>query len=776
MPLFEVDCKDIAGIIEDSLKVENSLKTITGMFLNDRYLSRVDYSPYFQRNYVWDKNKATYFIESLLLGTDIPPIVLFCDGKQLEVIDGRQRFETILRFVQGEFGLTKDGLHTLSGLVGKKYCELDDEVRNKFNDSKLRILQFSVVNEPSLTAGQKDKIKKEIFNRYNSGIIPLKQAEIERAEYNNNSVSRYFESRLKDDALFIRLEDAFIAPRARKKNRRDRVNVLLSHIRTLLALPHIPIRSYAYGRNKPRIIQTFFESSFEKGMEESTFSDFMKCVSSVEMLVDHLRAFENNLSESLLMRQVFIWGFYILEKNHYPIESFDFESLSRLISEADSHHELWINVPEDYRSLDRAFNPAGSHYDKAIVGRYTFAANCLTNITDAMFSLYIKDAERFRKIMDGRETLRQFEKYRISKADPHSESIFDILSSIKKGRFEIRPPYQRSETTDPGKASYLIESVMLDIKIPPIFICKRKDGVSEVVDGQQRLLSIIGFLGESYCNENGEMAQSNKTLFKLKGLRILDKFNGMNCDDIRNMSPEIIDQILDFNIEIIEIDMDSNPEFSALDLFLRLNQKPFPIKPNSFELWNSYLNREIIDYAKEIVLLHPGSLFKRDNARMVNEELVMTLGYVAYKTKSYNKSGLDVFDIFVRDGKISARIGQKKNVTEVLDEASRNDRAGMMTSLRHVDCFLTKLECLSGKKFANLRSLFTKRARIANKNVYLLWILLSCVTSDDVTLNASAMMSTLKQFFEWSQDLSQNIDIKIELNKWSDKILATTYR
>ena len=37
MSLFEIDCSDIAGIIEDCLKVDNSLKTIHSIFKNERY-------------------------------------------------------------------------------------------------------------------------------------------------------------------------------------------------------------------------------------------------------------------------------------------------------------------------------------------------------------------------------------------------------------------------------------------------------------------------------------------------------------------------------------------------------------------------------------------------------------------------------------------------------------------------------------------------------------------------------------------------------------------
>ena len=43
-----------------------SIKTL----LSDRNLQRINYSPYYQRNYVWDVVKQTFFIESVILGTD----------------------------------------------------------------------------------------------------------------------------------------------------------------------------------------------------------------------------------------------------------------------------------------------------------------------------------------------------------------------------------------------------------------------------------------------------------------------------------------------------------------------------------------------------------------------------------------------------------------------------------------------------------------------------------------------------------------------------------
>ena len=112
----KLDCSDIIEIFKTHLKIDNSVKSISHTFLNDRYAGRIDYAPYFQRRYVWDGEKASYFIESILLGTEIPPIVLFDDGIKNEVIDGRQRYETIKRFLENKLALDAKGLKTLTNL------------------------------------------------------------------------------------------------------------------------------------------------------------------------------------------------------------------------------------------------------------------------------------------------------------------------------------------------------------------------------------------------------------------------------------------------------------------------------------------------------------------------------------------------------------------------------------------------------------------------------------------------------------------------------------
>jgi hypothetical protein len=176
-----------------------SVKTI----LSERNLKRIDYSPYYQRNYVWDNSKQTFFIESIILGTEIPPLILFKSGNRIEVIDGRQRFETIKRFKENDITLRIKGLMELQVLKKKSFNKLSDDIQNIFLDSNIRVFEFEVINQPDLTQETIDKIKKEIFRRYNTGITPLNREELDNAKYDDDVFSDLFKKLLREDYDFF---------------------------------------------------------------------------------------------------------------------------------------------------------------------------------------------------------------------------------------------------------------------------------------------------------------------------------------------------------------------------------------------------------------------------------------------------------------------------------------------------------------------------------------------------------------------------------------------
>src|SRR5438105_7064283 len=116
--------KDILEIFKNHLTSTSVVISVESLFGSPRKLNSIVFDPYYQRNYVWDNDKASYFIESILLGTEIPPLVFFDTGKKVEVIDGRQRFETIKKFIDGDFALSNKGLTVLTELKKKKFSDL----------------------------------------------------------------------------------------------------------------------------------------------------------------------------------------------------------------------------------------------------------------------------------------------------------------------------------------------------------------------------------------------------------------------------------------------------------------------------------------------------------------------------------------------------------------------------------------------------------------------------------------------------------------------------
>ena len=267
--------------IFSSLKIEAYSKSIEHLF-SLRLLSRIDYKPYYQRNYVWDDHKASYFIESIILGTEIPPLIFFKKGGNIEVIDGRQRFETIKRFKNNQFALSHKELSCLKQLAKSTYESLQKDnlhVLDFFLDAKIRIIEFKTLESQGLDPDLEDKIKKEIFGRYNSGITPLKRPEIDNAIYDKDPITQHFKKILKTDENFKQLiQQIFCKPKIidsteliTEKN--------LQFIRRQLVLDKIPIKYYARGTDRTEILSKLYEYLLNRTENvEALCSDFMEKV------------------------------------------------------------------------------------------------------------------------------------------------------------------------------------------------------------------------------------------------------------------------------------------------------------------------------------------------------------------------------------------------------------------------------------------------------------------------------------------------------------------
>ncbi|MHB9035059.1 MAG: GmrSD restriction endonuclease domain-containing protein [Armatimonadota bacterium] len=87
---------------------------------------------------------------------------------------------------------------------------------------------------------------------------------------------------------------------------------------------------------------------------------------------------------------------------------------------------------------------------------------------------------------------------KISKVRTRSLDVsFNELFDMKKSdELVIAPEYQRLFRWSEGKQSRFIESLILELPVPPIFVIEKEDGKYELIDGLQRISSYLHFRGE----------------------------------------------------------------------------------------------------------------------------------------------------------------------------------------------------------------------------------------------------------------------------------------
>ena len=741
---------NLTEIFVNKLKIETSVVSIDSLFNDEGKLKRTLYNPPYQRNYVWDAEKATYFLESIFIGTEIPPLIFFRSGSKREIIDGRQRYETILRFLHNELKLKKSGLKILDVLdLGKKvFSDLPIDLQNDFLDTKIRVIEFSFATSDGITRSDEDSVKQEIFKRYNSGITPLKSIEIDKAIYFEDDLNTFFKERLKEPGFRDLFTTLF-------KYEDKKEEISLKKIRQLLVLHKIPIKYYSIAKQK--VIDKYYDL-LSSQIDSDTFTYLFESFNQKLALINIVRELVDNEDHpyNRLISETLFWAFSIMEDNNKDLPKADHIALAGFSS-------LILNNYDSFQ-MDR------SSFANEIVTRYTNIADYLAKEYDINTNIYINTSKEFiqrnRELSHPKENLTvSFQDLRINKPEPSTNTIDDICRQMKRSRFLVRPPYQREEVINKKKSSEIIESILLGIKLPPIFIFKNRDGISEVIDGQQRILSILAFLGRSYLNESGEMVESKKNGFSLQ-LKdsILVDLHG-KC--FRQLDEELQDKITSFGLWIIEINYKNNPSFEPLDLFIRLNNKPYPIKDDTFEMWNSYIDRGLIDTIKGSYANCSSWFFLRKlGNRMENENNYAVLSYFNYLELNHletnDKGPLDIYKVGPR---IAFRLRSKGDISKVLENGECKN--SFIEAVNHFEfSFIANLKILlsadedsSDKTLSkNLDEMLgIENGKRTQQSFYVLWYFLKGLDPKKIVKNRKITRGEVRKLF-----LAMQMNVTIE--------------
>lgn len=152
-------------------------------------------------------------------------------------------------------------------------------------------------------------------------------------------------------------------------------------------------------------------------------------------------------------------------------------------------------------------------------------------------------------------------------------SIAEIYQKIKDKKLILDPDYQRRAIWGSDKQTAFIESLYMEIMIPPIYVVEipgediLDETKYEVVDGKQRLTAIMDFI-------KGSLRLNERNLEYYA-----DIFGGKSFSEIREIDSEKTSQMLSSILDIYVITANS-PEFTKYDIFARLNRGAEKLKVN----------------------------------------------------------------------------------------------------------------------------------------------------------------------------------------------------
>ena len=151
----------------------------------------------------------------------------------------------------------------------------------------------------------------------------------------------------------------------------------------------------------------------------------------------------------------------------------------------------------------------------------------------------------------------QIIKIRTKSLDVSFNELYDMYQN---GELKISPDYQRLFRWGEEKQSRFVESLILEMPVPPIFVIETDDGIYELIDGLQRISSYLHFRGE-------KLGETDDDYLVLQGCDIVSDLNGLNF----NMLPKALQIKIKRSFVRMEVIKKESETALKYHMFKRLN-------------------------------------------------------------------------------------------------------------------------------------------------------------------------------------------------------------
>lgn len=235
---------------------------------------------------------------------------------------------------------------------------------------------------------------------------------------------------------------------------------------------------------------------------------------------------------------------------------------------------------------------------------------------------------------------------------PYDLVIESVVEQIRNNTLHLRPlsarpRFQRRFVWPPRLSSRLIESILLNVPIPPCYLSQNEQFELDAIDGQQRLMSIYRYLDNQ---------------FALSNLEVLKEFNSLRFHQLPERERN---RLRTYTMRCVVITNDSHPEIK-FDVFERLNTNTIPL--NQQELRNCIYRGPLNNLLEELAEYKPwlSILGRRDpDSRLRDEEVI--LRFFAFHLKgvdSYRTPQKHWLNEVAKEGRAfpEAKINELRNV------------------------------------------------------------------------------------------------------------------